>query len=89
MTDLILQNCDILHVEAGRSWVDFQQDIWIAGQHITRIAPSNAEQNPPQAKVIDASGLLADSRSDQHACSCAHGTVPWIGRRCERRNLVQ
>jgi 5-methylthioadenosine/S-adenosylhomocysteine deaminase len=59
MTDLILQNCDILHVEAVSTRVDFQQDIWIDGQRITRIVPSNSEQNPPQAKVIDASGLLA------------------------------
>jgi 5-methylthioadenosine/S-adenosylhomocysteine deaminase len=59
MTDLIIHNCDILHMEPGRSWVDLQQDIHIAGQHITRIGPSGVDDRSPETKVIDASGMLA------------------------------
>jgi 5-methylthioadenosine/S-adenosylhomocysteine deaminase len=59
MTDLIIHNCDILHAEPGRSWVDFQQDIHIAGHHITFIGPSDVEDRSPETKVIDASGMLA------------------------------
>jgi 5-methylthioadenosine/S-adenosylhomocysteine deaminase len=59
MTDLIVQNCDILRMQPGRTWVDLQQDISIDGQRITHIGPSNLTSRSPEAKVIDASGLLA------------------------------
>jgi 5-methylthioadenosine/S-adenosylhomocysteine deaminase len=59
MTDLIIQNCDVLHVEAGRSWVDQHQDISIDGSRISHVRPASPKIQSAQAQVIDASGMLA------------------------------
>ncbi|HSV86158.1 MAG TPA: amidohydrolase [Levilinea sp.] len=59
MAYLIVHNCDILHVDARRSWVDLHQDIVIDGQRIARITPANPQVITSPAKVIDAGGMLA------------------------------
>jgi len=59
MADLLIHNCDILHVGAERSWVDLHQDIFIQGTRIARIAPAGVETALQPGSVIDAAGLLA------------------------------
>lgn len=59
MMDLIVHNCDVLHVAAGRSWVDLHQDIAIQGQRITHIGAASSHTETSQAKMLDASGMLA------------------------------
>ncbi len=59
MADLIIQSCDILRVENGKTWIETGQDILIEGNRITKIQPTG-EQTAQEAKqVIPANGMLA------------------------------
>ncbi len=43
MFDVLIRNCDVLHVKDGKVWIDIVQDIGIVGQRIVSIVPSPAD----------------------------------------------
>ncbi len=59
MADLIIQACDILRVEDGKTWVDTGQDILIEANRITRIQATGSEGLEQAKQVIPAAGMLA------------------------------
>ncbi len=59
MTEILIQNCDVLRLDEDQIACDLQQDIWVSGSRISAIDPSGTLAAPPEAQTLDASGLLA------------------------------
>lgn len=60
MADVLISNCDVLHVEISGPRVEAGMDIFIHGQHIERISPHvEGQAIAPGMECVDATGLLA------------------------------
>jgi 5-methylthioadenosine/S-adenosylhomocysteine deaminase len=59
MSELLIQNCDVLSVAGGEIQFRTGQDVHVHDQHIANVVPHASLPPPPQAQIIDASHLLA------------------------------
>lgn len=60
MSDLLIQNCAVLHLPNPRTArVLYEQDIIVRGQHIESIVPTGTTSPTRFSQVVDGTGLLA------------------------------
>ena len=59
MSELLIQNCDVLSLQDGAIHIQTGRDIHVRDQHIAAVAEHSSLPVPPQAQTLDGSHLLA------------------------------
>lgn len=75
-SSILIRDVAVLDVEAGRVIPD--RDVLIRGEFISEIGPADSLAGPPDAELIDGSGLtLLPGLVDTHTHVLSAVTVPW------------